>query len=140
MLIPFYCFFLTHTHAQDHRREHAHSHTQPHTFPSTTVAFPAVYQTNVWVVFSSTGLNILFHFPVSHCLTHKHTNTCLKHTLLHTHTRACMQTHTPSIRCSPHALARRDSAPCSKSKRLMCLLGQNEIVCHYKALYYRTPE
>lgn len=106
----------------------SHTFTQPHSQSCTTEAFPAVYQTNVWVVFSSSGLNILFHFPLSHCLTHKHTNMCPG------------LAHTMPTQCSLHALAKRDSDPCSTSKRLMFFLGRNKILCHYKVLHYRTPE
>lgn len=124
--------FPTHTwlYADMFPLAHTHRHTYPQLFwLCTMVAFPAVYQTNVWVVFSSTGLNILFHFPLPHCLTHKYPP------IHHTH-HTCTHAHAPSS----YSLTRRNSAPHSKSKRLMCLLGQNEIVCHYKALHYRTPE
>lgn len=51
-------------------------------------------------------------------------------------------THTHNVRSvfSPHALNRRDTDLPSISKRLMCLLGQNEILCHYKVIRYTTPE
>lgn len=69
---------LVHSHTHAH-----HTHTKPTPLPAMYLSGlpPAVYQTNVRVVFSSTGLNILFHFPLPHCLTHK----CMPHT--HTHTR-----------------------------------------------------
>lgn len=61
---------LAHTEAP-----HTHAHTP---LPAMYLSGlpPAVYQTNVLVVFSSTGLNILFHFPLPYCLTHK----CMPHT------------------------------------------------------------
>lgn len=75
---------------------HTQTHTCPHLFQlCTLVAFPAVYQTNVWVVFSSTGLNILFHFPLPHCLTHKY----MPHTHTETHT-IILLTHQEGL-CSP---------------------------------------
>lgn len=63
--------------------------------------------------------------------------------LLNTQTHKYMtyrRMHTPAHAPPSHSLARRAPAPHSKSKRLMWFLGQNEIVRHYKALHYRTPE
>lgn len=113
---PFFLFHLQH--------KHNHLQTQPLTSLYHS-GLPAAYQIYVWVVFSSTDLNTLFHFPLSHCLTHKNMPP------------SCTRTH--SKHGSPYSLTRRDSIPHSKSKRLMRLLGQNEIVCHQKALLLRTP-
>lgn len=74
-LLFFSCFPLhTNMIICRHAHPHWHTHTHPHTtlVPMYHGGLPAVYQIYVWVVFSSTGLNILFHFPLSHCLTHKH--------------------------------------------------------------------
>lgn len=63
--------------------------------------------------------------------------------LLNTQTHKYMtyrRMHTPAHAPPSRSLTRRAPTPHSKSKRLMWFLGQNEIVCHYKALHYRTPE
>lgn len=62
-------------------------------------------------------------------------NTKTHKSMIHTCICACKNTHTQST----YSLTRRASAPHCKSKRLMWLLRPNEIVCHYKALHYRTP-
>lgn len=85
-------FFFTQPCSNSLARTHTH-----HTCPTPLLAMylsglpPAVYQTNVRVVFSSTGLNILFHFPLPHCLTHK----CMPHTHTHRGNTRRRPTHSP---------------------------------------------
>ncbi len=130
-----FLFLFCSQHTRDHMQTCSHSHTHTHARIPTPLL--AMYHGGLSCCLSNQCMGSfqlhwsehIIPFPSSPLL---NTQIHASHTQTHTHTQ--------SIHSSFYSLTRRDSAPHSKSKRLMCLLGQNEIVCHYKALHYRTPE
>ena len=128
----------------------------PHTHTRTHTPFLALYHRGLSCCLSNQCMGSFqlqwsehfipfLSFPLLNTQTHKYMPKTYAHreTRAHSHTHTHTDTH-PHGQCPfrvfLYARKRRGSDPRSISKRLMCLLGQNEILCHYKVLRYRTPE